>query len=312
MNETLFINFFSRLNSQQIRVCGQLLGRVLYLGLSYHRRITTRNLRFVHPHWPAEQVHRFARRVFRHFGRTMIEAAHMTGLPPERCLRRIDIEGAHHITEATAKGPSLIVISAHLGSWETALQVYPLFFKHPLLCVSKDLGLGWVDRLMTRSRTRFGNLMVPKKGAFEHMLQRLRRGGSVGLMMDLNRQKQSVEVRFMGHRASASLGAAMLAMRSKSPVFLVTCVRAPDGRLRMQVTPAIAMRRTSDLRADLQENTQRITAAIEEAVGRNPEQWFWMQKRWETYHAGLYTPTSIFPRGKLKNHLRQAMRKLVG
>nr|MDJ0722503.1 lysophospholipid acyltransferase family protein [Desulfobacterales bacterium] len=289
---------------------------ILYIALPYLRRITYRNLRLVYPRWPSEQVHGFARRVFRHFGMTLIEAAHMACLPPEKCLERIDIKGDHHITAATAKGQSLIIISAHLGSWETALQVYPLVFKHPLLCVAKVLGLGRVDRLVIRSRTRFGNLMIPKKRAFDKMLKCLRHGGSVGLMMDLNRQKQAVDVRFMGHRASASLGAAMLAMRSNSPVFLATCIRAPNGRLKMQITPAIEMRRTSDLRADLQENTQRITATIEEAVCRHPEQWFWMQKRWETYHDGLYARASAWNPGKLKKKLKKqqmphAIRKLL-
>ena len=286
MNGTRFKYFFQRLNPRQLRVCGQILGAILYIGLPYLRRITYRNLRLVYPRWPLERVHGFARRVFRHFGMTLIE-------------------GAHHITAATAKGQSLILISAHLGSWETALQVYPLVFKRPLLCVAKLLGFGRVDRLMIHSRTRFGNMMIPKKRAFDKLLQCLRRGGSVGLMMDLNRQKQAVDVRFMGHRASASLGAAMLAMRSKSPVFFATCIRAPSGRLKMQITPAIEMRRTSDLRADLQENTQRITATIEEAVCRHPEQWFWMQKRWETYHDGLYARAPAWHPGKLKKKLKK-------
>jgi KDO2-lipid IV(A) lauroyltransferase len=274
-----------------MRTYGTLIGQIIYHGLPYHRCITYRNLRFVHPHWSIERVHRFARRVFRHFGITLVELANMTCLPPSQCLQRIHIEGANHIAEATEQGNGSIIISAHLGNWEAALQVYPLYFKHPLLCVSKALGIGLADRWLVRSRTRFGNITVPKKGASSQMLKHLRQGGSVGLMMDMNRQKQSVQVNFMGYRATASFAAAMLAIRSNSPVIPVTCVREKDGQLRMQVAPAILMRRTSDLRADLQYNTQRMTNAIEQAIYRNPEQWFWMQKRWETYYAGLYTNT---------------------
>ncbi len=301
MVKTGLHRLFASLTSRQLRIVGQILGGLLYLALPYYRFIARRNLRFVHPHWPVARVHRFTRKVFREFGITLIEALHTICSRPEQCLQRLDIEGAHHITEANQKGRGVIIISAHLGSWETALQLYPLCFERPLLCVHKVIGWERVDRLMIRSRTRFGNMLIPKKRAFGKMLKHLRQSGSVALMMDLSRQKQSVPVQFMGHRTSASLGAAMLAMRSGSPVIFVSCIRAPDGRLKMQVDPPITLQRTSDMRADLQQGTQLMTAVIERAVGRHPEQWFWMQKRWETYHAGLYTNAASLRRFSSKN-----------
>jgi lauroyl/myristoyl acyltransferase len=56
----------------------------------------------------------------------------------------------------------------------------------------------------------------------------------------------------------------------------------------VQVNPAIEVRRSGDLRADLLENTQRITTAVEQAVRAHPEQWHWALKRWKDYFPELY------------------------
>jgi KDO2-lipid IV(A) lauroyltransferase len=48
------------------------------------------------------------------------------------------------------------------------------------------------------------------------------------------------------------------------------------------------MRRTKDLRADLVENTQRITDVVEQVVREHPEQWFWLMRRWKEHYPHLY------------------------
>lgn len=149
-------------------------------------------------------------------------------------------------------------------------------------------GHRWVEQL----RTRTGNQVVPKKNALVRLIQTLRQGGAIGLMMDTTRLRQGVPVRFMGQPASANPAAAILAMRSKSAVLPVICTREPDGRLVLRIAPAVPMRRTANLRADVQYNTQRMTDVIEAAVHRRPAQWYWLQKRWKSFHPGLYPPSS--------------------
>jgi KDO2-lipid IV(A) lauroyltransferase len=48
------------------------------------------------------------------------------------------------------------------------------------------------------------------------------------------------------------------------------------------------MKRTGDLRSDIQTNTQLITDVVEKAVRKYPDQWFWVHKRWKKYYPELY------------------------
>ena len=116
----------------------------------------------------------------------------------------------------------------------------------------------------------------------------LRRGGILGLLVDQSRRSEGVEVTFFGHKVTATPAAAFLAIRCKCPVLPIFCVRKTNGQLIMEVNSPLEMKRTGDLRSDLQANTQVITDAVEKAVRKYPDQWFWVHKRWKKFYPELY------------------------
>ncbi|MCK5195698.1 MAG: hypothetical protein KAQ71_17930, partial [Desulfobulbaceae bacterium] len=65
--------------------------------------------------------------------------------------------------------------------------------------------------------------------------------------------------------------------------------RNEDGTYTINIEPPLALKRTDDLSADLKTNTQIMTDAIEKAVRKYPEQWFWVHRRWRKYYPHLYT-----------------------
>jgi KDO2-lipid IV(A) lauroyltransferase len=97
-----------------------------------------------------------------------------------------------------------------------------------------------------------------------------------------------VEVHFFGRRATATPAAALLAIRCKSPVVPIFCHRNRNGDLILKIERPLEIRRTGDLRSDLQTNTQLITDSVERAIRKNPEQWNWILKRWKEFYPDLY------------------------
>jgi len=93
---------------------------------------------------------------------------------------------------------------------------------------------------------------------------------------------------FFGRRATATPAAALLAIRCKSPIIAAFSHRDASGQLTIHVEPPVEIKRTGDLRTDLQINTQRITDRVEEAVRNYPEQWNWALKRWKEFYPDLY------------------------
>ena len=120
------------------------------------------------------------------------------------------------------------------------------------------------------------------------MMQTLRQGAMVAILMDISRRFDAVEVNFFGRRATATPAAALLGLRCKSPIIPAFCHRDATGRLIVQVEPPVEIQRTGDLRSDLQTNTQLISDRVERAIRNYPEQWNWLLKRWKDFYPDLY------------------------
>jgi KDO2-lipid IV(A) lauroyltransferase len=86
------------------------------------------------------------------------------------------------------------------------------------------------------------------------------------------------------------------------PVF---CVRDPGGALWIRAEPPLEIQRTGNLKDDLAANTQRVTDAVESAVRRFPEQWFWVHKRWKKFHPEVYPE---YQARRARRRARQARR----
>ena len=87
------------------------------------------------------------------------------------------------------------------------------------------------------------------------MRQALRRGEVMGLLIDQSKRSESVDVRFFGKSVTTTPAAVLLALRFKSPVLPIFCVREAGGQLTFRVDPPVVLQRTNDLRSDLITNT---------------------------------------------------------
>ena len=119
--------------------------------------------------------------------------------------------------------------------------------------VAKKMRNVHLNRLIHNLRTRFGNRVIYKKGALPEMMQVLRQGGMVAILMDISRRFEGVEVHFFGRRATATPAAALLGLRCKSPVIPAFCHRDTKGKLVVQVTPPVELQRTNDLTVSVDE-----------------------------------------------------------
>jgi KDO2-lipid IV(A) lauroyltransferase len=281
--------FWARLPDRDVLRLGKTLGMLTYLADSFHRRIVQRNIRFAFPEWSFKDARMLGKRMFQQLGITLLETIQTAYLSREQIIGKFGpVEGRQHVIEALNRGKGIVIVSAHLGSWELALQFFNCYFQTPVLGVVKKMHSEFVERWVYGMRTRLGNQILYKKNALPEISQTLRRGGVTGLLIDMSRRKDGVEVEFFGKRATATPAAALMGIRYKSPVIPAFCIRKPDGRLTFQIEPPIQIQKSGDLRVDFQVNTQLMTDVVERMVREHPEQWFWLQRRWKDFYPHLY------------------------
>jgi Kdo2-lipid IVA lauroyltransferase/acyltransferase len=280
--------FLARVPHKHIFRIGKLIGRLVYYIDVPHRRIVRRNLAFAYPEWSREQIKNISQRIFQNLGITFLEIIQLVALSREDILERVRVVGLENLQRAQQSKQGLVIVSAHLGSWEMGLLYACCILEKPSLGVAKRIRFAPLNRRIQRLRTRFGLKIIYKKGALPEMRQMIRRGGILGLLVDQSRRSEGVEVTFFGHKVTATPAAAFLAIRYNCPVLPIFCVREANGQLTMEVKSPLDIKRAGDLRTDVQANTQAITDIVEKAVRKYPDQWFWVHKRWKKFYPQLY------------------------
>jgi KDO2-lipid IV(A) lauroyltransferase len=228
---------------------------------------------------PAERA-AICRRSFQHLGMMLVELGLLLVGDPARMLARVTVEGLSHLPGHDGHG--VLLLSAHLGNWELLGLAHALSGR-PLAVVVRPLDSARLNRLAKRLRTRTGMELIPKRRALRAVLDALRRGRMVGILLDQNATRlDGVFVPFFGRLASTSRSLAVLALRTGTPIVPVFIHRERNGHHRIIVEPPIEGPVSLSGDGAIVELTAACSQRIEEAVRRRPEQWLWLHRRWRT------------------------------
>ncbi|MGH7797042.1 MAG: lysophospholipid acyltransferase family protein [Candidatus Binatia bacterium] len=266
---------------------GRALAHIAYLVNWKLRRIGERNLELAFPEMGQRERSRLLRGSIVNLGRHLGEFSRCSRVTPETLRKTIDCEGLDNLDAARALGRGVIMFTGHLGAWEM-ISLTLSAFGYPFNFLVRRIKNPAIERLIENTRTRFGNRTIDKRSAARAMLTTLRRGGMLGLLVDINVMRdKGIFVDFFGVPASTTFMAAKLALRTGAAVVPVF---APweDRRQRfvMYIGAPLTIDRSGDEEEDIRQLTSRFTKTVEDYIRRYPDQWLWIHKRWRTRPPG--------------------------
>lgn len=231
----------------------------------------------------AAEMATVVRRSLRNLFHDLLEIGHALSVPPEELLREIPMVGREHLEVAAARGRGTIVLSAHLGNFfllgtRLALEGYPTYvLVNPPHGRALREALDWY-RLKIGQRTIHAR---PRKQASRELIQVLRNNQMAIVIADEYRSGSGVYAPFFGGTVLARRGPATLALRTGAAVVPAYLIRGQNGRLTLVVEPEIEISKSGEVRSDVRENSVRITEWLERVVRTYPDQWNWMNIRWQ-------------------------------
>jgi KDO2-lipid IV(A) lauroyltransferase len=173
------------------------------------------------------------------------------------------------------------MLTGHFGNWEMAGYLFGVF-GFPPNSVARTLDNPYLDRYLRAFRERTGQMLIPKTGGYDQMLDVLRRGGVLSFLADQDAGQNGLYVEFFGRPASTHKAIALLALEHRAPVFVGYARRVGPG-FRYEVGCADIIE-PGDFHGDaddVRRLTQRYTAALERVVRRDPDQYLWLHRRWK-------------------------------
>ena len=266
---------------------GSILGRGGYYFSGRLRRTGLRNLELAFPELDVRRRKDLLHGCFQNLGRLLGVFSHFGNASPKALQSLIECEGLEHLDAAIKSGHGVILFTGHVGAWELSSFGLSLFGR-PLSFLVRRIDNPKIEALVDRSRTRRGNRTIDKRSAAREMLQLLKAGGTLGLLVDLNTlDHEGIFVEFFGVPASTTFVLAKLALRTGA---MVLPVFAPWDKKRrrflLKIEKPLSFDATGDEEKDVRRLTQLFTSVVEKYVRLYPGQSLWIHRRWKTRPPG--------------------------
>ena len=168
-----------------------------------------------------------------------------------------------------------ILLTAHIGNWELMGALFSVLSNGKLSVVAKPMKNWKVDRLINSIRQKWGIKVIPTGNIIE-IVKDLKRKRYVGILLDQRpKVKEGVLTKFLERETYTNKGAAILSIKTGKPAIPAFCFMEGDKYSIEVYEPIYPDGKT------VEELTQEYAKAIEKAVRKHPEQWFWFHRRWK-------------------------------
>jgi len=246
------------------------------------RRAVIANMRQVMgPDASEREVRRAAREAFRNATRYYADFYHIPHMDIEKFYReQLDIEGIECLEEARDSGRGAVVVSAHYGSPEMAVQgLAAKGFR--FFAITEPLHPQALSNFTHWLRGRHGHeYKTIGFGAVKEAIRRLKAGGFVALLLDRDVTGTGVPMEFCGAEARMPLGAVDLAMRTGADLIPAWAWRIDGYRFGVRIGPTLEIVRTGNFEEDVRANAQRLLALFEGELRKDPGQWAVLEPIW--------------------------------
>ncbi|MCA8994293.1 MAG: lysophospholipid acyltransferase family protein [Planctomycetaceae bacterium] len=191
------------------------------------------------------------------------------------------------VVQALCTGRPVFMLGGHYGNWESTILAFGLF-DLPMGVIGRELDNPYIHQWVKEGRERTGHKLMLKQGGWDDMTALLSAGGNMGLLCDQDAGKRGVFVDFFGRPASTFKSIALMAIEYNALIVMGYGIRLEDdpqdGRWARFEIGCEDIIDVNEIEADnvIHEITQRYTTALERAIRRAPEQYFWVHRRWKT------------------------------
>jgi Kdo2-lipid IVA lauroyltransferase/acyltransferase len=249
-----------------------------------HRRVALENLEhaFGELYTPKEREI-IIRKMYDHFFMVIMEIVHT---PRKVHLTNwrdwlVIFNYVPYLDERITANRPMVMLTGHYGNWELIGYVFGLF-GFPTVSVARRLDNPFLERYICKFREKTGQLLVPKQGGYDQMVEVLKGNRILSFLADQDAGQRGQFVDFFGRPASTHKAIALLAIEHQAPVVVGVARRiGPGFRYEFRCEDVIEPSELTGTPDDVRILTQRYTSALERLIRQDPTQYLWLHRRWK-------------------------------
>lgn len=258
---------------RRVAMMGAITRKVIGPLAGYRKRAEV-NLAMIDPQLTALRRRQIAGYVLDNMGRTLIENYSNKDLGARLATTEITGEGLDALAEAKAAGRPVLFLTAHFGNYEVPRHILHRM-GYVIGGIYRPMRNPYFNSHYIRTMEDVSGPVFPqgRRGTMG-FVKHLRAGGMATLLFDVH-DVGGAPISYLGQPALTSLSAAEMALKFNALLIPYFGTRSGDG---LSFTPTLeAPIPHSDPLTMMQEATRRLEAR----VAANPEQWFWVHRRWK-------------------------------
>ncbi|HVA91411.1 MAG TPA: lysophospholipid acyltransferase family protein [Chloroflexota bacterium] len=208
-------------------------------------------------------------------------------------IQRAKVDHWERFNIAYGQGRGVVLVSAHVGPYDTLVQRLAVRGVPVLIPVEKLEPPAFLE-FMRRRRGKLGMRLEPVgMGTFAAMSAFLKEGGVVVIVSDRDIQGNGEPAELFGRRVTLPTGALILALRTGAPLLGAFASRDQQGAISGYFTPEFTFGLepgardggklpARDLRPALRAGLRELASLLEREIRRDPSQWVVLQPMFST------------------------------
>ncbi len=267
---TKFLSF-----RRKVVIGGWLVSWTIRVNYKLKQRVT-QNLDLVMPYKTEQEKKEFLRQLGWFIGITFTELIFNSEFQQNKSKFRYSKSDLNPLIKANNEGRPIIIVSAHLGPWEAVRAVLKMHNLTSGALYKKNKNKFYETFHLRAIKSGGEPIFSTGMSGTKKMVKHLKNGGIVAIMLD-QAASDGEFFDFLGVPAKTATSVAKIALKLNALV-------VPSYAIRNQETDAINIYFEKPIpHTTYQDMTSKLTKSIEARVINDPEQWYWLHKRWK-YH----------------------------
>jgi len=259
------------------------IGSAIYRFDRRHREIAIDQLRGSFPDWTEAKIRRTAKASIQNMVcmglELLLTPRHIR---PDTWRKHIRLRNMEDVVATLiARDRPMVLVTGHFGNWELA-GYFSAAIGLAFSSVARRIDNPYINDLIFGVRERAGQRMIYKQGAAAQVARAFDNNEAVSMVCDQDAGARGLFVDYFGRPASTFKSIGLLAMQYEAPIAVICCRRL-DGRFNFEIFNQRTIKPSEWAGKDdpLKWITQEYTTALETAVRTQPDQYFWVHRRWK-------------------------------
>ncbi len=263
---------------------------LIYYVVKYRRTITQSNLKRCFPTYSEKEIRVIEKKFYRHFCDMLLWTLKLALGSPKTLYKHVNYINKEYPDSIAKKGKSIILFASHFGCWENT-SLYQPYTVLQCMGAYQPLTNHFFDRLMIKSRTRFGAKVAPLQQIFR-LLVKTQQEGRQPLAMFVADQSPAIHwikedswITFFGQPTAAITSIESIAKKIDNSVVVFFKTYSPK-----RFYYNIEFVEITDNPQEKEHGwiTQTCFEHLEEMIREQPQLWLWSYRRWKYNY--LYQP----------------------